>query len=99
MNVLFHAYDHGLLVVQIRTAFVHFAVFKIIFPRFPQIPGNLGKPEPARSNRNLGIFLNNGSRASSQNPEAGFGIWLWCVCVSACVRACVSEWVSEGVRE
>ena len=38
--------DRSLLVVQLRTAFVHFAAFKIIFPRFPQILKNLGKPEP-----------------------------------------------------
>ena len=44
VNVLFHAHDRGLPVVQLRTAFVHFAAFKIIFPRFPQIPGALGKP-------------------------------------------------------
>ena len=58
MNVLFHACDRGLLVVQLRTAFVHFAAFKIIFPRFPQIPGNLGKPEPLRFSQipgNLGL--------------------------------------------
>ena len=46
MNVLFHAHDRSLPVVQLHTAFVHFATFKIIFPRFPQIRGNLGKPEP-----------------------------------------------------
>ena len=42
MNVPFYAYDRGPLVVQLRTAFVHFAAFKIIFRGFPKFPGMSG---------------------------------------------------------
>ena len=45
MNIFFHTHNRGLPVVQLRTAFVHFTTFKIIFPQFPQIPKNSRKPE------------------------------------------------------
>ena len=35
VNVLFHTCDRSLLVVQLRTAFVHFAAFKSSFPGPP----------------------------------------------------------------
>ena len=75
--------DRSLLVVQLRTAFVHFAAFKIIFPRFPQIAGNLGKVERLRFSQIPGnlaqlreAFVKNRSRASCQKSEAGFVTWL-----------------------
>ena len=63
VNVLFYACDRGLLIVYLRTAFVHFAAFNIIFPRFFLNSWEFGKTEKtgARAFR-MGIWEGGGLR-------------------------------------